>query len=185
MKKITLSLACLLMAAVAFAQLKPGMMVFGRFKDGDVQYVAEILTASGDNFTCRFVHSNSVYTMKQGEAEMNGTMSAMQRTANVVSSRGGKFAAGSKFLFNAFVALPGECNYGTGAGYWDNFVIATFADGKRFLGVANAEGDKTTITFLHSAAVYEFSKSGVVLSSTGGYIKGSKATIKCAEEFKQ
>ncbi|MBK8520696.1 MAG: hypothetical protein WAT20_15505 [Ferruginibacter sp.] len=50
-----------------------------------------------------------------------------------------------------------------------------FADGKFYTAkVITETTDKIKLQFLHSQSIYEFSKSGVILSSTGKYPKGQK-----------
>jgi hypothetical protein len=173
-KSVTLLMIILLCSIFAKAALKPGMMIAGQFdNNAKTIFVASVTSVNGKIFTCRFVQSNVEYVFTSNE----------EGVGTVVSSKGGKYPKGTKFLFAEYQIS--EDTYGCLVGKKANTeVIAKFPDNKSYLGTIysfNEEGG-FTVMFTHSLSVYDFDKNGVVISQKGGaYSKGTVAKICCAE----
>ncbi|MCP9751369.1 hypothetical protein [Ferruginibacter sp. HRS2-29] len=173
-KSATLLILVILSSFFAKAALKPGMLIAGQFDNNTKTiFVAAVTSVNGKQFTCRFVQSNVEYVFTSNE-EGEGT---------VVSSKGGKYAKGTKFLFVEYQIS--DDTYGCLISRKENTeVIARFPDNKSYLGTIysfNEEGG-FTVMFTHSLSVYDFDKNGVVVSQKGGaYPKGTPAKIFCAE----
>ena len=179
MFKLVIVIAAMLVSVGLKAQLKPGMLLEGFFNEEEKTYVAEILSVNGKDFTCRFVHSSSVYNFSWKPTVGDATMTIGRHEAAVGSSAGGKYAPGTRFRFYVF-ARTSECDLPASAPEdGEETVIVKFADEKSFLGKAGKSGSGLRITFNHSGSVYEFDAKGVVTRSGGGYLKGSKASIFC------
>lgn len=171
---------CLLTAT---AQLEPGVMIQGHFNHESKEYVAEVISVQGKDFTCRFVHSSSVYTFLWKPTTGEPTSTIGKHEAVVGETKGGAYAKGTPFAFKAFVKEKSGCHYGTSTAYPGNLVIVTFKDGKSFLGDATKTGTNCKIVFLHSGSVYTFDDNEVVIKSGGSYPNGSAATIFCVESI--
>lgn len=156
-------------------QLQKGMFIHG--SAGKTKYVAEILSVNGTEFSCRFIHSNSVYQFTDFKRAENGSPATMQ--AVVKSSKGGGYSAGTVFIINAYMVDPDACDL-TGASEKQPYdIIATFkADKKRFLGRMMATSTGYIIKFAHSNSVYTVDKNLKVTGvEGGGYIVGSQMEI--------
>jgi hypothetical protein len=153
---------------------QPGSMIYGLFeKNNKNAFVAYVLSSDPKSFKCRFVHSNAIYIFA----------SNVSGEATVISTQGGKYPTGSKFIFVEHDILDDE--YGCINNKTQGHVVITkFDDGKAFLGYA---GDykidgSFTVGFWHSGSTYKFDKNNIVLSQKGGtYPKGSIAKIFCAK----
>jgi|GEM_PF-5168106 len=146
----------------------------------DKKYVAEILSVDATGFSCRFLHSNTVYQFNDFRRSDDGPATRMQAT--VRSSRGGAFQTGTVFKMNVFMADPEPCDLAkTEEGsFYD--IIATFAaDNKTYLARIGMEGEKYMIRFAHSNADYTTDKNFKVLAvKGGGYKVGSQIKVKHA-----
>lgn len=163
------------------AQLGPGTMIRGHFNNESKQYVAEVISAQGKDFTCRFVHSSSVYTFLWRPTTGDPTGTIGKHEAVVGDTKTGAYAKGTPFVFNAFVKSNSSCHYGTSTAYPGNVVIVTFKDGRSFLGEATKTGKNCRIVFWHSGNAYTFDDNEVVIKSGGSYPNGSAAEISCVE----
>lgn len=162
-------------------QIQKGMYILANpgATDGK-RYAAEVLSASGAGFSCRFLHSNSVYQFIDFKRANDGPDTRMQAT--VESSRGGGFLPGTIFKINVFMKDPEPCDLAaaTVGTFYD--VIATFvADEKTYLARLRVDAEKYTIRFAHSNAEYTTDKSFKVLSvKNGGYKAGSRMRVSHA-----
>ena len=156
------------------AQPKAGSMIIGYFESNLKNiYVAAVLSSDSKEFTGRISQTNSLYVFKLND----------YGEGIVVSTKGGKFPIGSKFIFLEYRII--EDTYGCILTKKESsVVIAKFDDGKSFLGYAQKfETDNSfSVYFWHSGSTYKFDKNGVILSQSGGsYAKGRSAKIYCAE----
>lgn len=159
-------------------QLQKGMFIYCDPADAvEKRYVAEILTVSGTDFSCRFLHSNSVYQFTDFKRAANGTPATMQ--ACVKSSKGGGFAQGAIFIMNVYMQDPDVCDL-SGTSQSDPYeIIATFkADNKRYLGRIISTTNGYLIKFDHSNSMYTVDKNFKVIAvKNGGYIIGSQLSV--------
>lgn len=157
-------------------EINQKMMIWGFFsEDGTKLYVAEV-TKGGNTFTCRFLHSESSYTMEFsscGEIDFDAEFC----TAKVIKNVGGKFGKGSTFNFKVFEASA-NCAISD-----PSTVIATFPDGKRFLGVLKEVDNFYEITFQHSLSVYKIDQKSlkIVSKTKGSYRVGSQIKLEFAQ----
>ena len=185
MKKL---LAILLFTGISFAgmaqceeyitgqTLQKGMFIFAGQSNN--RYVAEILSANGTDFTCRFLHSNSVYEFTDFKKKPEGTNAQM--LATVKSNKGGGYAPGNVFFMNVYMRDPDACDLKTVTLEAPTDVIATFAaDNKSYLGRMgkNKNGTGYSIKFSHSNSKYELDNNFIVTSIGGAYKKGSQLKV--------
>lgn len=164
-------------------QLQKGMLMYTNpnIMLGDSRtFVAEIISVNGFEFTCRFLHSNSVYYFKN--LKLAGGFSDTLMQATVVKSKGGSFQEGHLFDFNIYMKDPEQCNLSTATEKTPLMTVVTFlADNKSYL--ANVSKIKTgyLLGFLHSKSIYEVDENFKVTKVTGGgYAVGSKIKIEHA-----
>ena len=178
-KIITLFFFILVTSVTSFAQLKPGMMIFGYFKNDSLKvYSAEILTVDGVEFTCRFSHSSSIYKFQITGYEPNENANLLK--AQVISSIGGKYKKNDTFLYAVFetdnstdcFATPDE----------GRIVLVKFPDSKTFIAVVIEGSYAYNVQFLHSNNIYGFDKSFKIVKSTGFYKPGIMVTLLCGHE---
>ncbi|RZS63924.1 hypothetical protein [Pseudobacter ginsenosidimutans] len=159
-------------------QLEKGMFVLCTPQlEGNTVYVAEVLSVNGTDFSCRFLHSNSVYQLTDFKTADKGSAAIMQ--AAVRSSKGGGYKAGSVFIINVYMADPAPCDLSTAPLKNQYVVIATFkADNKRYLGKMMPVSGGYDIQFKHSQSVYTVDKKFTVTKVVkGGYIVGSQMEL--------
>ncbi|MCG2618138.1 hypothetical protein LZZ85_27795 [Terrimonas sp. NA20] len=162
-------------------QMKKGMYISTRLGQDAKEYAAEILSADGTSFSCRFLHSSSVYQFVDFKRASDGPVTRMQAT--VKSSKGGGFAAGTVFIVNTFMLDPEPCDLATApvtGKFYD--VFATFAaDGKTYLARIRKNAAGYTVFFVHSSAQYTTDENFKVLTvKGGGYKVGSTMVVKHA-----
>lgn len=141
----------------------------------EVIYVAEITSVSGDAFSCRFLHSNTTYDFVDRKLVPGNSKSRLRAT--VKANRGGKFRAGEQFHFNVFMKDPAACNWEE-VGRGQLTIIATFGDGKSYLGLLRQTDDGYLVYFLHSKSLYTIDRRGRILSVRGGgYAVGGSVKV--------
>lgn len=140
-------------------------------------YTAEILTVNGTDFTCRYLHSNSLYSFTDFKKADGGSNATMQAT--VKSSKGGGFQSGTQFKMNIYMADPDRCQLADATDKNPYFIIATFlADRKSYLGQIAAEKDGYVIHFFHSKSKYWTDRNFKVTHvEGGGYLVGSQMNV--------
>jgi hypothetical protein len=159
-------------------QMQKGMFLF--CDPGAIEakkYVAEVVSVNGNSFSCRFLHSNSVYQFTDFKRAADGPATRMQAT--VQSNKGGGYVAGTIFKINVFMPDPVACDLSGATGNTAYDVIATFkADGKSFLGRIQKNSKGYTIKFAHTQSVYTVDNNFKVLTVTGGgYSVGSQMKV--------
>ena len=169
--------AILLFHFAAVAQPKLGAVVYGAFGNEFNQgLVAKVTAVNGNQFTVRFQHSGSDYTF-------GIKPSAPQGMAEVVSTRGGKFAKGTAFSYSEYRISEDTYECILKKDQWAP-VMVKFPDGKSFMGHIKeftANGG-TTIAFWHSWSTYSFDKDGIVTAKTAGaYAVGTQVKMFCAD----
>jgi hypothetical protein len=162
-------------------QIRKGMYISARLGADQKEYSAEVLSANGANFSCRFLHSNSVYQFGDLKRSADGPVTRGQAT--VKSSKGGSFPAGTVFIVNVFMLDPEPCALSTApvtGTFYD--VFATFAaDNKTYLARMRKNAAGYTIFFVHSSAYYTTDENFKVLTvKDGGYKVGSAISVKHA-----
>jgi hypothetical protein len=168
--------------SISKQNLESGMLLEGVFENDATVYVAEILSVAGNVFTCRFVHSNSVYKfnyIKTNKVEDGNSFSS----AKVVSSINGKFVAGKTFDFAVFLPDPNGCNLNAGSDFGPVNIVTTFPDGKPFVGRLTKVKNNYNVTYLHSNNKYIFDSNWIVKSRVkGSYKVGTKVKAEYAKE---
>ncbi len=163
-------------------QIKKGMYISARTSANSKDYIAEVLSVDGTSFSCRFLHSNSVYEFVDFKRAADGPATRMQAT--VKSSKGGSFAAGTVFpRVNFFMVDPEPCDLTAlpaGGPFYD--VLATFvADSKTYLARLQKTATGYKVNFVHSYALYTTDNNFKVLTvKGGGYKVGSQLIVKHA-----
>lgn len=163
--------------SISNVEMQKGMFIFCVEKNFDnTKYVAEILSVNGKDFSCRFLHSNSLYQFTDVRKEKNESNAKI--FATVKSNTGGAYKAGSVFIMNVYMADPDPCDLDSEPNR-AFYVIATFAiDKKSYIGRCQANSNGYTIRFGHSKSVYTFDKSFKVLTvKGGGYAVGNKVKV--------
>ena|SRR6218665_1044691 len=159
-------------ASIANAQIKAGDYIYGVFDSpltttknyNGATYVAEVTAVNGSEFTCRFVHSGSVYQFKNFNGQIDNS------TAEVRSTEKGIFKKeGTKFYFSIYTPTNESCNY---------FKVK-FADGKSYFAQATSVGNNYQLLFFHSGSKYLITPEGIIIQSGGSYRKGQKVTWDC------
>lgn len=162
---------------LAQAKVKTGDFLRAEFKGNNRLYVAEVFKTTGNQVSCRFLHSNSVYYFKNLKLAGGYRDTLMQAT--VVKSKGGFFQEGHLFDFNISMKDPEQYNLSTATEKTPLMTVATFlADNKSYL--ANVAKIKTAylMGFLHSKRRYEVDENLKVTNVTGGgYAVGSKIQL--------
>jgi outer membrane protein OmpA-like peptidoglycan-associated protein len=116
---------------------------------GDTKkYVADITGVQDDSFDCRFVHSGKQYTFDS-------------HSFTVLETNGG-FPRGTPLTWYR-VFTPGSGDLTPFC-----FVVVTFGDNLRYLGVLNYLTPDRNVTFLHSGNMYTFDNDNAVTSKSGG-----------------
>ncbi len=153
-----------------------GMFAFGGPIDNtDKQYVAEISSVNGDKFTCRFLHSNSIYEFENLKRNP-GTTSGM--LATVKSNKGGSYAAGTVFVFGFYMVDPDHCDLSSLTTRQVCYIMACFQDNKCYFGMMLKTDNGYSIQFLHTNNVYNTDLNFKVLSTEGGgYAIGSQMLV--------
>lgn len=157
-------------------EINQKMMIWGYFsEEGTKLYVAEV-TKGGKVFTCRFLHSQSSYTMEFSSCG-GIDFDAEFCTAKVMKNVGGKFKKGSTFNFKIFEPST-DCAFSN-----PSTVIVTFPDNKRYLGVMKEIDSLYEITFQHSLSIYEIDKKTlkVVSKTKGSYHVGDQVKLEFAQ----
>jgi hypothetical protein len=164
--------------------MQPGMFIFGNIdNDPTKKYVAQVLTVNGSSFTCRFLHSNSIYQFTGFRIKSPASRSLMMAT--VQSSKGGGYKAGTVFSLNVYMVDPEPCDIST-VGYKDPYkIIATFvADNKSYFGQILKTPNGYKIYFLHSGATYYTDNNfKVIKTDKGGYVVGSAIKVEHARRL--
>lgn len=139
-------------------------------------YVAEVTAVSGDNFSCRFLHSNSIYEFI--DLNVSSTASTSLMNATVKSNIGGIYATGTIFTGNIYMADPEDCNLSETDKGNPYFIIATFQDEKSYLGMVVKVDNGYSFRFAHTNSVYNTDENFKVLSTQGGgYAIGSQMKV--------
>ena len=176
MKKLIIIIFCLSIAFVSGAQcaafiegkeMQKGMYILCSNEGVEnKKYVAQILLADGKSFTCRFLHSNSLYQFVDVRNVNNESKSLLQAT--VKSNVGGGFGAGTIFVLNVYMPDPDLCDLGNANTDKVLTIIATFnTDKKSYLGNMKVTNDGYKIFFAHSKSIYTLNKSYKVISQKG------------------
>ncbi|RYY16514.1 MAG: hypothetical protein EOO04_26845 [Chitinophagaceae bacterium] len=175
-KTLGLLLSILLLHAGGYAQPKVGAMIYGAFgPDYKQGLVAKVMAVNGKEFTVRFPHSGSDYVFSPTPSEA---------VAQVVSTKGGKFAKGTLFAYNEFRISEQtyECITSKDEG---SPVMVRFPDGKSFMGHIKSftAGGGMKITFWHSWSTYTIDADSKVTAKTAGaYPIGTQLKVFCADE---
>lgn len=153
--------------------MQKGMYISARLGEGARNYAAEVLSVDATSFSCRFLHSNSVYQFIDFKRAVDGPPTRMQAT--VKSSKGGGFAAGTVFVINVFMPDPDPCDMASAPVGSFTDILATFAaDNKTYLARIRTEANGYTIRFVHSNSEYTTDRNFKVLTvKNGGYKVGS------------
>lgn len=163
---------------IAGKTMQKGMFIFCNLgtKDGK-NYAAEVLSVNGTNFSCRFLHSQSVYQFTDFKRADKGTAATMQ--AVVKSSVGGGYKQGQLFIMNVLMPDPEACDLSGATRRKPYEVIVTFkADNKRYLGWIMVEDDMYTIQMAHTNSIYIADKNFKVIKvGRGGYAVGSQLSV--------
>lgn len=133
--------------------IKIGDFIGCKFDEDHRRYYAEILEVLADSVKCRFIHSDSRYTLS---------------TENRVLSSTGAFQPGHRFVIDVYYVGEQSESY--------NSIAVTFSDGKRYIGellTNDAPGATYKVHFPHTGSIYYFDDSGKVVYSTGGYPVGN------------
>jgi hypothetical protein len=159
-------------------QMQKGMFLY--CDPGTIEakkYVAEVISVNGNSFSCRFLHSNSVYQFTDFKRTDDGPATRMQAT--VQANKGGGYVAGTIFKINVFMPDPVVCDLSGATGNTAYDVIATFrADSKSFLGRIMKSSKGYTIKFAHTQSIYTVDNNFKVLTVTGGgYSVGSQVKV--------
>jgi outer membrane protein OmpA-like peptidoglycan-associated protein len=118
------------------------------FQGDSKKYVADIINVQTDSFDCRFVHSGKQYTFDS-------------HSFTVLETNGG-FPRGTPLTwYQIFTPDSGDFTPFC-------FVVVTFGDNIRYLGVLNYLTPDRNVTFLHSGNMYTFNNDDEVVSKTGG-----------------
>ncbi|MFC4213006.1 hypothetical protein ACFOWA_17555 [Pedobacter lithocola] len=151
--------------------LQTNMMIWGAFETDKKSrpYVAEIINVNGNTLKCKFVHTNSIYTMQLIKKDNQGSVTSF--SAKVTGTVGGKFSTGNIFTFIAYSPEPDGCDLEAKMDYTNLDAIAVFPDGKLFYGILSKKDGKYIMTFAHSGSVYTFDKSWKVTKQVGGSYK--------------
>ena len=163
---------------IADIKMQKGMFILCNEKDRkDKIYVAQILSVNGQNFSCRFFHSNSVYQFIDVRKANLESLSLLHAT--VKSNKGGGFEAGRVFDINVLVPDTDPCDLKGATGKTVYNIIATFvSDNKSYLGVLQKNSKGYIIKFQHSKSNYTTDEFYKVLTVAGaGYAVGSKMKI--------
>jgi hypothetical protein len=162
---------------IAGKQIEKGMYIHATATPEGKWYAAQVLTVNGTAFTCRFLHSNSVYEFVDFKKAPDAPATRMQAT--VKSSKGGGFAAGTVFRVNVFMVDPEPCDFATMTKGKIYDVLATFvADNKTYLARMMPGKENYTIRFSHTDSEYTTDKNFKVLTvKGGGYKVGSKMNV--------
>ena len=141
----------------------------------DKNYVAEVTYVNGDKFSCRFLHSNSIYEFENLKIKPGGSATML---ATVKSSKGGRYAAGTVFSLNFFMADPDDCDLSGSTEKKPYTIIVRFQDNKSYLGRGAKTDSGYTIQFGHTNSKYYTDKDFKVLSTQGGgYAIGSQMKV--------
>lgn len=192
MKTLLIIIAFLNLSMVCKAQctekiegvkLQKGMFLITSkiFSENDEkQYVAEVLTVNGSEFTCRFIHSNSIYHFKDFKQASNASKTLMQ--AAVVKNKGGVYNDGFIFSFNVYMNDPELCDLSSATETNPLVCIVTFqADNKMYLANMAKINGIYKMFFPHSKSTYEANEHFKVTKvKGGGYSIGSKIKIEHA-----
>ncbi len=155
-------------------------------------YFAEVTVVDNNgDFTCRMVHTNSIYKFKfkkiervdGSDVEDSDLKYADFYYYTVEYTKGGSYPKGSSYAWSMIYRKSPilDCSVPY-SGYSKRFVTVTFSDGKSFVAeIVSGEIDNKefTVKFLHSGNQYRLGQ-GKVLSSQGSYKKGTKYTAVCA-----
>lgn len=179
--KSTLTLVLATCFLVSHAQMETGQLVGGYFKDGTA-YVAQITAVTSTGFTCKFVHSASVYIFNNLKKDISDPV-RWKYYASVVSQKGGKYLKGDVFSFRVYRRGEKVADLSKPIAP-DTKVYVSFSDGKVFLGNAqDAVNGFVSVRMIHSGNSYVINPKGVITLKTGGYYKvGEKATVYKADE---
>jgi len=162
-------------------QMQKGMYISANpgTTDGK-RYAAELLSVDGTSFSCRFLHSNSVYEFVDFRRANDGPNTRM--LATVESSKGGGFLRGTVFKINVFMLDPEPCDLAqTPVGAFYDLFATFVADSKTYLARMRVDPDGYTIRFIHSGSEYTTDKNFKVLTvKGGGYKVGSQIKVKHA-----
>jgi len=128
--------------------MKTGDFIQCTFQGDTKKYVADITGVQDDSFDCRFVHSGKLYTFDS-------------HSFTVLETNGG-FPRGTPLTwYQLFTPGSGDLTPFC-------FVVVTFGDNIRYLGVLNYLTPDRNVTFLHSGNMYTFNDNNEVVSKTGG-----------------
>lgn len=164
--------------ALAEAQISSGDYIYGAFESplnttksyNSATYVAEVISVSGTSFTCKFVHSGSVYQFKNFADQVDFSVAEVKSTDKGIFKK-----EGTPFYFSTYTPATESCNY----------LKVTFADGKSYFAEATTVADGNyQLIFWHSGSKYLISPEGIILQSGGSYRKGQKVTWKCYKPLK-
>ena len=139
MKKLIIIIFCLSIAFAGSAQcdefiegkeMQKGMYILSSNEGVEnKKYVAQILSVDGKSFTCRFLHSNSLYQFVDVRNVNSESKSLLQAT--VKSNVGGGFGAGTIFVLNVYMPDPDLCDLGNATSDKVLSIIATFNTDKK------------------------------------------------------
>ena len=128
--------------------METGDFIQCTFQGDTKKYVADITDVQANSFDCRFVHSGKQYTFDS-------------HSFTVLETNGG-FPRGTPLTWYQLFTP------GTGDLTLLGFVVVTFRDNIRYLGVLNYLTPDRSVTFLHSGNIYTFNDNDEVASKTGG-----------------
>ena len=141
--------------------MKPADFLMCKFEgDPNRDYFAEVTNVKPGGFTCRFVHSGTVYEFESDTW--------------TVSKPGNTFPVGTPLTEHATYTLSDDQIFPM-PGSESKLVCVTFSDNNKYLGQLNYTDSflGQHVTFLHSGSKYVFDSDKRIIDSGGTYPEGT------------
>lgn len=142
--------------------MKTNDFLLCKFKSDPARnYIANITAVNGNSFTCKFVHSGSIYEF--------------ETTNWTVAKPGQTFPVGTPLTEHTIYTRSDEQILPM-PGNESKLVCVTFQDNNRYLGhlTQTGIGIERHVTFLHSGSRYVFGDDNTILTSGGAYPAGQR-----------